>query len=108
MRAHVKEISKITAKGQTTVPISVRKALRLGSGDRIAFVVNENGVSVQRADEEEADPAITSFLAFVAGDMQHRPEAIRLLSPEMRDRIAGLVNGVGHEPDEPIEGDVSI
>ena len=36
------EIAKISSKGQITVPISVRKALRLKSGDKIV-ISEENG-----------------------------------------------------------------
>ena len=44
--------STITAKGQTTVPKPVRQALGLNEGDQIAFRLDENGVTVRRADEE--------------------------------------------------------
>ena len=54
MATLLKEVSTITAKGQTTVPKSVRQALGVDSGDRIAFVVDENGVTVERADAAEA------------------------------------------------------
>ncbi len=35
--------SMITAKGQTTIPKEIRDYLHLGPGDRIDFVVEENG-----------------------------------------------------------------
>ncbi|MFO8072469.1 MAG: type II toxin-antitoxin system PrlF family antitoxin [Polyangia bacterium] len=34
----------ITSKGQITIPKSIRKMLRLEAGDRIGFVVREDGV----------------------------------------------------------------
>lgn len=39
----------ITRKGQTTIPIEIRRALNLKEGDRIAFVVEAERVFIQRA-----------------------------------------------------------
>ena len=36
-------ISKVSANGQVTVPIEIRKKLRLGQGDKLAFRERENG-----------------------------------------------------------------
>ena len=36
------ELAKITSKGQITLPISIRRALKLNDGDKVAFV-EENG-----------------------------------------------------------------
>ena len=32
------ELAKITSKGQITLPVSIRRALRLKDGDKVAFV----------------------------------------------------------------------
>ena len=50
MSAMLEEISTITAKGQTTVPKSVRTALGVNYSGKIAFRVDERGVSVHRAE----------------------------------------------------------
>ena len=34
----------VTSKGQVTIPKTVRTALRIGAGDRISFVVRDDGV----------------------------------------------------------------
>lgn len=107
MAALLKEISTITAKGQTTVPKSVRQALGVGYGDRIAFLVDEHGVSVERASSEE-DPVIESFLAFLARDMERHPEAIGGFPPALAERIAGLTKGMEVDLDAPIDGDVDL
>jgi antitoxin PrlF len=60
------ELAKITGKGQITLPISIRKALNLKDGDKVAFIqvngqyVLANPVSlairdVQRGFEGEAE-----------------------------------------------------
>lgn len=36
------ELAKITSKGQITIPISIRRALKLKDGDKVAFV-EQNG-----------------------------------------------------------------
>jgi antitoxin PrlF len=108
MAALLKEISTITAKGQTTVPKSVRKALDVGYGDQIAFVVDENGVTVQRADTAETDPVIDSFLGFLARDMEAHPETMSGFPPALRSRIAALTKGMKVDPDARIDGEVDL
>jgi antitoxin PrlF len=36
-------IAVLTSKGQVTIPVSVRTALGIGTGDRIEFIETENG-----------------------------------------------------------------
>jgi antitoxin PrlF len=108
MATMLKEVSTITAKGQTTVPKSVRQALGVDYGDRIAFVVDEHGVTVERADAAEADPVIDGFLAFLASDMEKHPEAIAGFPPALAQRIAGLTKGIAVDLDAPIDGEVDL
>ena len=98
------EISTLTDKGQTTVPKSVRKALGLSAGDRIAFHVGEGGVSLRRADEG-SDPAIGSFLAFLARDIERPPENLKAFPPELKKSLAGLVDCVVADLESTVEGD---
>ena len=108
MAALLKEISTITAKGQTTVPKSVRQALDVGQGDQIAFIVDEHGVTVQRADTVEIDPVIDSFLGFLARDMETHPETIIGFPPALRSRIVNLTKGMKADPHGPIAGEVDL
>ncbi len=108
MAALLKEINRITAKGQTTVPKSVRQALGVGYGDQIAFFVDEHGVSVRRADASETDPVIDGFLAFLARDMEKHPEAVAGFPPALWDRIASLTKGMKADPDAAIDGEVDL
>jgi antitoxin PrlF len=104
----LEKTSQLTATGQTTVPKPVRDALGIGPGDRIAFRVDERGVTLHRADDEHEDPVIGAFLHFLAKDMEIRPQTIAALSPTLVQRIAELVEGVDVDPDEDIEGDVAL
>lgn len=108
MPALLEEISTITAKGQTTVPKSVRLALGVDYGGRIAFRVDERGVSVHRADTDDDDPAIAGFLAFLAEDVKRRPEALTALSPALMEHVTVLTKGIAVDPDAPIDGDVDL
>jgi antitoxin PrlF len=108
MPALIEEISTITAKGQTTVPKAVRQALGVDYGGKIAFRVDERGVTVHRADTEHDDPAIDAFLAFLAADIHRRPEALASLSPALAARIAELTKDVAVDLDAPIDGDVEL
>ncbi|GLS28957.1 antitoxin PrlF [Mesorhizobium albiziae] len=108
MTTILEEISTITAKGQTTVPKAVRQALGVDTGDRIAFRVDEHGVSVHRATGDDEDPAIERFLAFLAEDIERRPEAVNALTPQLAERIAALTKGVDVSADQPIHGDVDL
>lgn len=107
MSVSLEEFSTITAKGQTTIPKSVRQALGVDYGGRIAFRVDKRGVTVSRADESE-DPAIQEFLGFLAADIKMRPEAVKSLSPELAARIAALTADMAVDLDEEIDGDVAL
>lgn len=43
------QTSKLTSKFQTTVPLSVRKALNLRAGDLVGFEVNGTEIRLKRA-----------------------------------------------------------
>jgi antitoxin PrlF len=38
--------SKITAKGQTTIPLEIREFLKIGPGDKIRFVIIDGRVEI--------------------------------------------------------------
>lgn len=108
MSTMLEEISTITAKGQTTVPKSVRTALGVDYGGKIAFRVDERGVSVHRAEVDNEDPAIDRFLVFLADDVARRPEAVTALTPALAERLAALTEGVKVDLEAPIDGDVDL
>jgi antitoxin PrlF len=106
----LEEYSTITAKGQTTVPKSVRQALGVGAGDQIAFRLDADGVTIHRVnnDQPHSDPAIGAFLQFLAKDMQANPSRLQALSPDLMASIGELVEGIEVDLDAPIEGEVAI
>jgi AbrB family looped-hinge helix DNA binding protein len=40
------EMAKITAKGQITVPVAVRKKLSLKEGDKVVFIEDDVGIRI--------------------------------------------------------------
>jgi bifunctional DNA-binding transcriptional regulator/antitoxin component of YhaV-PrlF toxin-antitoxin module len=47
--------AKITSKAQTTVPAAVRKALKAGPGDTLAYRIGPEGVLLTRAEPLDWD-----------------------------------------------------
>jgi len=56
-------------------------------------------------DENEEDPVIQSFLAFLAKDMEKNPDSLRPLDEAMMAEVAELVKGVSVDPDEDLATD---
>jgi len=47
-------LAKLTSKGQATIPEAIRKRLKLAPGDRIAFAVEGDQVTLRRAEPVDA------------------------------------------------------
>jgi antitoxin PrlF len=54
-------VSKITSKAQTTVPRSVRAALKLGVGDTIVYAIEGDHVIMTKATTANVDSPTASF-----------------------------------------------
>src|SRR6266404_160052 len=55
----------------------------------------------------EEDPVLSSFMSFLAADMQHSPEPITPLDAGVMERIGTLVSNVNTSPDEDL-GDEAL
>ncbi|MBV9861539.1 MAG: type II toxin-antitoxin system PrlF family antitoxin [Alphaproteobacteria bacterium] len=53
--------SRLTSKAQTTIPVSVRAALRLGRGDALAYTIEGDRVILTKADKAAADDPFATF-----------------------------------------------
>jgi antitoxin PrlF len=100
--------SVITAKSQTTLPSGVRRALNVGPGDRLAYIVEGDRAVIMKAEADVDDPAIGAFLDFLAHDMVTHPERLTGLTPDLIARAQALTNGMAVDIDAPIDGDVAI
>jgi antitoxin PrlF len=99
--------STLTDRYQTTVPETVRRALRLGKRDKIHYtILPEGGVMLTRADVAEMnDPALDVFLSFLARDIATRPERLQAIDPAFVQRMQSLVEGIDVDLDAPLSAD---
>ena len=96
--------STLTDRYQTTVPDAVRKALHLEKREKIRYTIQPDGnVLLSRADMNDEDPVLGSFLSFLASDIQKHPEYIQAATPELVSRIQGLVGGIDVDLDAPLD-----
>jgi bifunctional DNA-binding transcriptional regulator/antitoxin component of YhaV-PrlF toxin-antitoxin module len=58
-------IARITSKGQTTIPVEIRKALAVGPGDLIAWELLGNG----RAAVHRVTPLDLAYLRAIQGTL---------------------------------------
>ena len=95
MAAPVEVESTLTDRYQTTVPETVRRALRLGKRDKIHYTIRGDGeVVLRRAAPAGDDPVLGEFLGFLARDMATHPERLRALDPTLVQRLRPLVGRV--------------
>jgi antitoxin PrlF len=102
--------SVITAKSQTTLPSGVRKALGVGPGDRLAYVVEGDRAIIMKVKPNDAheDPVADAFLAFLERGMKAHPEHLAGLTAELVERARALTDGIEVDLDATLEGDVAI
>jgi antitoxin PrlF len=107
MTATLETESTLTDRYQTTVPETVRRALRLGKRDKIHYTIRPDGeVVLTRAKRgEEADPALDAFLGFLARDIADHPERLQAVDADLVRRIQTLVGGVTVDLDAPLPAD---
>ncbi len=105
--SNIREFATTTAKGQITLPQSIRQALGVDVGAKVAFELHEDGqVVVSRADTEHEDPAIAAFLDLLTGDIQAGRHVRAIPDDLARDMLEHSQREAG--PDEDIDGDVDL
>jgi antitoxin PrlF len=107
MSATLEVESTLTDRYQTTVPETVRRALRLRKRDKIHYVIRPSGeVVLTRAnDAEDDDPVLGQFLGFLAQDIVTHPERLEYVSSRLVQRVQSLVSEVSVDLDEPLSED---
>ena len=99
--------STLTDRYQTTVPETVRRALRLRKRDKIQYVIRPSGeVVLTRASDAEADdPVLGQFLGFLAHDIATHPERLQAVSHSFVQRVQSLVGEVNVDLNAPLPED---
>lgn|SRR5690554_8131363 len=107
MAASFEAESTLTDRYQTTVPETVRRALRLGKRDKIHYSIRPNGeVVLTRADAAESDdPVLGAFLGFLAHDIASHPERLESVDASLVQRLQSLVDGVEVDLDAALSAD---
>jgi len=100
-------VSKITSKGQTTVPKEVRRALGVDYGGRIAYRIEQGRVTLKRAEVEHRDPALRGFLKLIADDIA-RGRNVKDLQADLQRALHKALKQGKVDLDAPIEGDVDL
>jgi antitoxin PrlF len=107
MPAHLEAESTLTDRYQTTVPETVRRALRLDKRDRIRYSIRPDGEVVLTRGEriEEADPALGAFLDFLTRNIAEHPEHLRAVDAGFVQHIQSLVGDLEVDLDAPLSAD---
>ncbi|MBK1649790.1 type II toxin-antitoxin system PrlF family antitoxin [Rhabdochromatium marinum] len=104
MPATLEAESTLTARYQTTVPETVRRALQLSKRDKIHYSIRANGeVVLTRAQSDEGDdPALAAFLGFLAKDLANHPEHLQVIDAGLVERLQGVVSNIEINLNEPL------
>lgn len=89
----IHEVATLTSKGQITLPKSIRQALGVDTGGKVAFDLRGGEVVVTRVDAEHEDPAIGAFLNLLARDI----EAGRNIRGLPEDLARTMLEHAGHK-----------
>jgi antitoxin PrlF len=107
MPAALEVQSTLTDRYQTTVPETVRRALRLGKRDKIHYTIRPGGeVVLTRAEAPAADdPVLDQFLGFLARDMVSHPERLQAVDAGFVQRLQSLTREVSVDLDAALSAD---
>ncbi|QDQ26884.1 AbrB/MazE/SpoVT family DNA-binding domain-containing protein [Chitinimonas arctica] len=104
--SHIHDVATLTSKGQITLPKSIRQALGVDTGSKVAFDLRDGEVVVTRADAGHEDPAIGEFLALLEADIR----AGRNVQSLPEDLVLAMLANASHAVnlDEDIDGEVAL
>lgn len=107
MPATLEVESTLTDRYQTTVPETVRRALKLGKRDKIQYTIRPSGevVLTRAAGSEGDDPVLGQFLGFLARDMASHPERLQTVDAGLVQRLQSLVGGIEVDLDAALSAD---
>ncbi len=107
MAATLEVESTLTDRYQTTVPETVRRALRLGKRDKIHYTIRPGGeVVLTRAEAADGDdPVLGRFLGFLARDIASHPERLHAVDANFVQRLQSLTDGIEIDLDAALSAD---
>lgn len=107
MPANLEVESTLTDRYQTTVPETVRRALRLGKRDKIHYTIRPSGeVVLTRVEASEGDdPVLGAFLGFLTCDIASHPERLRAVGAGLVQDLQSLTGGIEVDLDATLSAD---
>ena len=99
--------STLTDRYQTTVPETVRRALRLGKRDKIHYTIRPGGEVVLTRSEatESDDPVLGQFLGFLARDIASHPGRLQAVDANFVQRLQSLIGDIEVNLDAALSAD---
>lgn len=99
--------STLTDRYQTTVPQTVRQALRLSKRDKVRFSIRPSGeVVLTRVETSDLnDPVLGQFLDFLARDIATNPEQLQAFDAGFVQDLRALTDGVEVDLDAALSAD---
>jgi antitoxin PrlF len=99
--------STLTDRYQTTVPETVRRALRLSKRDKIHYTIRSGGeVVLTRAEISGGeDQVLGQFLDFLSRDIARHPERLQAIDASLAERLQSLVGDCEVDLDAPLSAD---
>lgn len=107
MTTNLEVESTLTDRYQTTVPETVRRALKLGKRDKIHYSIRPSGevVLTRVYTSESDDPVLGQFLHFLSDDIARHPERLQSVDASLVQRLQSLVSGVDVDLDATLSAD---
>jgi antitoxin PrlF len=107
MAAKLEAESTLTDRYQTTVPETVRRALKLGKRDKIHYAIRPGGevVLTRAAPADSDDPVLGQFLGFLAADIARNPQRLQTIDAGLARRIRSLAAEVKVDLDAALSAD---
>ncbi len=107
MSAALEVESTLTDRYQTTVPETVRRALRLGKRDKLHYTIRPGGEVVLTRAEAVADndPVLGQFLGFLARDMVNHPERLQAIDAGFVQYLQSMGSGIEVDLDAVLSAD---
>lgn len=104
MKSLSEDKSTLTDRYQTTVPVSVRKALKLKKREQIKYeILSDGSVLLSKYQNERKDPVIGEFLDFLERDMGNNPQGLKVATEEIISQVDQLVGNIDVDLDKPLD-----
>lgn len=99
--------STLTDRYQTTVPETVRRALKLGKRDKVRYTILPGGevLLTRAAPSEDNDPVLSQFLGFLARDIASHPQRVQAIDASLVQRLRALSGNIEIDLDASLSAD---